>query len=93
MVSGMSLSGKRIWIDVEQPKTAIMYYSLYKMFKNEDAELLITARDYDSTYKILDDSDIRYKKIGSHGGEKLENKLEFIPLNFSKTIRQIFRKF
>jgi len=72
----MSLSGKRIWIDVEQPKTAIMFNSLLKMFENEDAELLTTARDYDSTYQILDDSKIRYKKIGMHGGEKLENKLE-----------------
>ncbi|MFX1377869.1 MAG: DUF354 domain-containing protein [Promethearchaeota archaeon] len=72
----MSLSGKRIWIDIEQPKTAIMFKSLWKMFQNENADLLITARDYDSTYQILDDSDVRYIKIGRHGGEKLENKLE-----------------
>ena len=72
----MSLSGKRIWIDIEQPKTAIMFKSLLKMFQNENADLLTTARDYDSTYQILDDSQIRYKKIGKHGGEKLENKLE-----------------
>jgi predicted glycosyltransferase len=72
----MSLSGKRIWIDIEQPKTAIMFNSLWKMFQNENADLLITARDYDSTYQILDNSNIKYLKIGSHGGEKLENKLE-----------------
>ncbi|MFX0038228.1 MAG: DUF354 domain-containing protein [Promethearchaeota archaeon] len=72
----MSLSGKRVWIDIEQPKTAIMFKSLWKMFQNENAELLITARDYDSTYQILDNSDIKYIKIGKHGGEKLENKLE-----------------
>ncbi len=72
----MSLSGKKIWIDIEQPKTAIMFKSLWKMFQNEKAELFITARDYDSTYQILDNSDITYLKIGRHGGEKLENKLE-----------------
>ncbi|MFX0001418.1 MAG: DUF354 domain-containing protein [Candidatus Hodarchaeota archaeon] len=72
----MSLSGKRIWIDIEQPKTAIMFNSLHKMFENEGSELLITARDYDSTYQILEDFKIRHKKIGKHGGEKLENKLE-----------------
>ncbi len=71
----MSLSGKRIWIDIEQPKTAIMFKSLLNMFENEGAKILTTARNYDSTYQILDDSDIRYKKIGMHGGEKLENKL------------------
>lgn len=71
----MSLSGKRIWIDVEQPKTAIMFNSLFKLFEKEDPELLITARDYDSTYQILDDFGVKYKKIGKHGGEKLEEKL------------------
>jgi predicted glycosyltransferase len=53
-----------------------MFNSLWKMFQNENTELLITARDYDSTYKILDNSDIKFVKIGRHGGEKLENKLE-----------------
>ncbi|MFW9970459.1 MAG: DUF354 domain-containing protein [Candidatus Odinarchaeota archaeon] len=72
----MCLSGKKVWIDIEQPKTAIMFNSLLKMFQNEDAELLITARNYDSTYQILDNSDTRYIKVGRHGGEKLENKLE-----------------
>lgn len=72
----MSLSGKKIWIDIEQPKSAIMLNSLCKMFYNEDSEILITARDYDSTYQILDDFNVRYKKIGSHGGEKLEEKLK-----------------
>ncbi|MFX0042335.1 MAG: DUF354 domain-containing protein [Candidatus Hodarchaeota archaeon] len=72
----MSLFSKRIWIDIEQPKTAIMFKSLIKKFENEGFDLLITARDYDSTYQILDDSGIKYSKIGSHGGEKLEDKLE-----------------
>jgi len=88
----MSLSGKRIWIDVEQPKTAIMFNSLLKMFENEDAELLTTARDYDSTYQILDDSKIRYKKIGMHGGEKLENKLETY-IDRLKSLFPIIKKF
>jgi predicted glycosyltransferase len=72
----MSLSGKRIWIDIEQPKTAIMFNSLYRMFANEDADIFMTARDYDSTYQILDDSKVQYQKIGKHGGGKLEKKLE-----------------
>jgi hypothetical protein len=46
------------------------------MFKNEGAELLITARDYDSTYKILDNHNMQYKKVGKHGGAQLEDKLE-----------------
>jgi len=88
----MSLSGKKVWIDIEQPKTAIMFNSLYKMFKDEDAELLITARDYDSTYRILDDFDVSYKKIGRHGGEKLEGKLETY-IDRLKQLLPIIKKF
>ena len=72
----MSLSNKRIWIDIEEPKTAIMFKSLIRKFQNEGVELLTTARDYDSTFQILDDLGIKYHKIGKHGGEKLEDKLE-----------------
>ncbi len=46
------------------------------MFQEEGAELLITARDYDSTFQIMDDIGIEYFKIGKHGGEKLDEKLK-----------------
>jgi len=72
----MNVSGKKIWIDIEEPKTAVMFIPLSKMFLDVGCELLITARDYDSTYKILDDNKINYRKIGKHGGEKLEEKLK-----------------
>lgn len=72
----MSLLNKRIWFDIEEPKTAVMFKSLFKMFQEEGAELLITARDYDSTIQILDDSNINFKQVGKHGGERLEDKLQ-----------------
>jgi predicted glycosyltransferase len=71
----MSLSNKKIWIDIEEPKTGVMFNSLINKFQNENIELLITARDYDSTYQILDDLSIDYLKIGRHGGDRLEDKL------------------
>jgi predicted glycosyltransferase len=88
----MSLSGKKIWIDIEQPKTAIMFNSLFKLFEKEGPELLVTARDYDSTYQILDDFGVRYKKIGSHGGEKLEDKLDTY-INRLQQLFPIIKKF
>lgn len=72
----MNLSKKKIWFDVEEPKTAVMFKSLFEMFQNEGATLLITARDYDSTFHILDDFKFSYHKIGKHGGEKLDDKLQ-----------------
>ena len=88
----MSLFNRKIWIDIEQPKTAIMFQSLIKRFENEESNLLITARDYDSTYQILDDYDISYKKIGKHGGEKLDDKLETY-INRLKALFPIVKKF
>ncbi|MFX1277362.1 MAG: DUF354 domain-containing protein [Promethearchaeota archaeon] len=67
---------KKIWIDVEQPKTGIMFNPLFKMFQQEGAELLITARDYDSTYKILEDNGVNHIKVGKHGGASRVGKLE-----------------
>ena len=72
----MSLSGKKIWVDIEEPKTAIMFKSLLEKFGNDGAEILVTARDYDSTFQILDDLDVVYKKVGKHGGATLEKKLK-----------------
>ncbi|MHA1988710.1 MAG: DUF354 domain-containing protein [Promethearchaeota archaeon] len=88
----MSLFNKKIWIDIEQPKTAIMFNSLIERFENEKSNLLITARDYDSTYQILDDFDISYNKIGKHGGERLDNKLETY-VNRLKALLPIVKKF
>ncbi|MBD3216282.1 MAG: DUF354 domain-containing protein [Candidatus Lokiarchaeota archaeon] len=72
----MSLSGRNIWIDIEQPKAAIMFNSLIKQFQEDGVNLLITARDYDSTFQILDDHDVDYIKVGKHGGASLEEKLK-----------------
>ena len=67
---------KKIWIDVEQPKTGIMFNPLFKRFQEENVELLITARDYDSTYKILEHHGIEHVKVGRHGGASRYGKLE-----------------
>ncbi|UYP47329.1 hypothetical protein NEF87_003614 [Candidatus Lokiarchaeum ossiferum] len=72
----MKLQGKKIWIDVEEPKTGIMFKSLFQKFLDAGAELLITARDFDSTHKIMDDVGIKYIKVGKHGGADIQEKLK-----------------
>ncbi|MBY9021539.1 MAG: DUF354 domain-containing protein [Candidatus Lokiarchaeota archaeon] len=72
----MSLLGKKIWIDIEEPKTGIMFKSLLEKFRNDGADILVTARDYDSTFQILDDLKVNYEKVGNHGGSTLEQKLK-----------------
>ncbi|MFW9824455.1 MAG: DUF354 domain-containing protein [Candidatus Thorarchaeota archaeon] len=82
----MSLKLKKIWIDIEQPKTAVMFQSLIKKFENEQSQLMVTARDYDSTFQILDENYIDYIKVGKHGGQKLEDKL----ITYIDRLKQLF---
>lgn len=72
----MSLRGKKIWIDIEEPKAGIMFFSLFKKFEEEKATLMITARNFDSTFQIMDDTGYKYIKVGRHGGDSLVGKLE-----------------
>lgn len=67
---------KKIWIDIEEPKTGIMFKPLIERFHQDNFETFITARDYDSTYQILDEFGFNYYKVGEHGGENLEDKLK-----------------
>ena len=67
---------KKIWIDIEEPKTGIMFKSLIERFHQSNYETFITARNYDSTYQILDEFGFEYDKVGEHGGENLEDKLK-----------------
>ena len=72
----MSLRGKKIWIDIEEPKAGIMFKPLFKKFEDEEATLMITARDFDSTFQIMDNTGYKYIKVGRHGGDSLEGKLK-----------------
>lgn len=69
-----------------------MFKPLFKMFEDEGINLLITARDYDSTFQILDDFGVKYQKIGEHGGEKLSDKLETY-INRLKSLLPPVKKF
>lgn len=77
---------KKIWIDIEEPKTGIMFKSLIDKFQSEGLETKITARNYDSTFQILDDLGYSYQKVGIHGGEKLEDKLK----EYIKRLKDLF---
>ncbi|MHA1997937.1 MAG: DUF354 domain-containing protein [Promethearchaeota archaeon] len=72
----MSLAGKNIWIDLEEPKAPIQFKFLFPALENAGANLLITARDFDSTFNILDEIGITYVPAGRHGGASLLGKLE-----------------
>ncbi len=70
------LQDKKIWIDLEEPKAPIMLAHMIQWFRDDGAELMITARDFDSTYKILDDQGLEYLQVGAHGGDTIVQKMK-----------------
>jgi predicted glycosyltransferase len=80
---------KKIWIDIEEPKTGIMFKPLIEKFHQNNFETFITARDYDSTYQILDEFGLKYEKVGQHGGENLEDKLKAYIDRLGSLINQV----
>lgn len=64
----------KIWLDFCEPKSVTMLRPLYnRLIKSH--HVFITARDFDSTYALLDDWGVPYIKVGKHGGADLIGKL------------------
>lgn len=71
----MGLEGKKIWVDLEHQKGAIMLNSLFKRLENDGMELMYTARDFGNNIQVCAEQGIPYKLVGKHGGESLNQKL------------------
>ncbi|MHA1820289.1 MAG: DUF354 domain-containing protein [Promethearchaeota archaeon] len=65
----------KIWLAFEEPKSVIMLRPLYnRLIKEHD--VFITARDFDSTYYLLEQWGVPYIKTGAYGGGTLIGKLK-----------------
>jgi predicted glycosyltransferase len=64
----------KIWLDFCEPKSITMLRPLHARL-SRDHEVFITARDFDSTYQLLDEWGVSYIKVGTYGGGTLEGKL------------------
>lgn len=65
----------KIWLDFCEPKSVTMLRPLYEKMI-EDHEVFITARDFDSTFYLLNKWGIDYTWVGSYGGGTLIGKLK-----------------
>ncbi|MFX1259278.1 MAG: DUF354 domain-containing protein [Promethearchaeota archaeon] len=65
----------KIWLDFCEPKSVTMLRPLYEKLIGE-YEIFITARDYDSTYYLLDNWGVDYIPVGKYGGNTLIGKLK-----------------
>jgi hypothetical protein len=69
------LTGRVVWIDASTPKRGVLAATLAKLLRNEGFEVLITARSYDYTVRVLELFGERYVVTGVHGGGDLRGKL------------------
>jgi len=69
------LDGRVVWIDASTPKRGVLAATLARLLRSEGFEVLITARSYDYTIKVLELLGERYVITGVHGGGSLRGKL------------------
>jgi uncharacterized protein len=75
---------RKIWIAISTPFQANFFAPLVKELEQE-CEFLVTARDHDGIFSILEAKGIDYVPVGKHGGKELPGKLEA----YAETIKQM----
>ncbi len=59
----------RIWIDVENPPQVQYLSPLADAFRDAGADVVLTARDYGSTYALLEARDVPFHRLGASYGK------------------------
>jgi hypothetical protein len=77
-------SKKKIWIAISTPFQVNFFYPLIKRL-GKKFDFLITARNHDRIFSILDAKGLDYIPIGKHGGAELDGKL----LAYAQTVQQL----
>lgn len=65
----------KIWIDISNAPHVHFFRALIPRLEGKGHEVLVTARDFGPICGLLDNFNISYTCIGSHGGRDLEKKL------------------
>lgn len=65
----------KIWFDALTPKQALLTASLAKALQDRGYEILLTARDYDYTVRVMELQGFKPLIIGGYGGSRLIGKL------------------
>jgi predicted glycosyltransferase len=81
----------KIWLDFCEPKSVTMLRPLYDKF-SESHEVFITARDFDSTFYLLDKWGVDYIPVGEYGGKNLIGKLRSYSKRLSELIEIIYKE-
>ncbi|MEM3641587.1 MAG: DUF354 domain-containing protein, partial [Candidatus Bathyarchaeia archaeon] len=77
-------SRRKIWIAMSTPFQVNFFYPLIKKLKGK-FDFLITARNHDRIFSILDSLNLDYVSVGRHGGTERDGKLQA----YAETIQQL----
>lgn len=82
---------KKIWIAISTPFQVNFFYPLIK--KLEDRfDFIITARDHDRIFSLLEAKGLSYFPVGKHGGSELEGRLDAYAHNIEQLIPVVKRE-
>jgi predicted glycosyltransferase len=59
----------RIWLDIENPPQVQYLAPLAEAFRQAGAEVMLTARDYGSTYQLLEGRGVDFQRVGASYGK------------------------
>lgn len=77
-------SPRKIWVAMSTPFQVNFFYPLIKKLKGK-FDFLITARNHDRVFSILDTLNLDYVRVGRHGGTERDGKLQA----YAETIQQL----
>jgi len=80
-----SHSSRKIWIAISTPFQANFFYPLIKKLEKK-FDFIITARNHDRIFSILNAKGLKYFPVGKHGGAELEGRLEAYAQNVQQLI-------
>jgi len=66
---------KKIWVAISTPFQVNFFYPLIKRLEKK-FDFIITARNHDRIFSILDKKGLDYIPVGKHGGSELDGKLQ-----------------
>ncbi len=82
----------RIWIDVENPPQVQYLTPLVGAFEAAGADVVLTARDYGSTYALLEARSVPFHKVGASYGKGKRRKATGLVQRTGRLVRLFGRK-
>jgi predicted glycosyltransferase len=81
----------RVWIDIENPPQVQYLLPFKGAFEAVGASVVVTARDYDFTYALLDERGVPYQRVGTSYGAGKVRKIAGL-LRRTRALRAGFRR-